>query len=103
LVGDAPLVAHNAGFDIAFIGAELKRAARPPKLASLRRAHQSGERISEWSNKNQERIVGDLKEQAAIPNAGMRYTGNWEQRARVVVLIRKPEKSSRNCQRNIAD
>jgi hypothetical protein len=96
-------VAHNAGFDIAFIDAELKRAAKPPKLAGLRRAHQSGERISEWSNKNQERIVGGLKEQAAIPNAGMRYTGNWEQRVCVVVLIRKPEKSSRNCQRNIAD
>jgi DNA polymerase III epsilon subunit-like protein len=26
----APLVAHNAGFDIAFIKAELKRAAKPP-------------------------------------------------------------------------
>jgi DNA polymerase-3 subunit epsilon len=29
-VGDAPLVAHNPGFDIAFINAELKRAAQPP-------------------------------------------------------------------------
>jgi DNA polymerase III subunit epsilon len=29
-VGDAPLVAHNPGFDIASINAELKRAAQPP-------------------------------------------------------------------------
>jgi DNA polymerase-3 subunit epsilon len=29
-VGDAPLVAHNTGFDIAFLNAELKRAAKPP-------------------------------------------------------------------------
>jgi DNA polymerase-3 subunit epsilon len=28
-VGDAPLVAHNSGFDIAFLNAELKRAAKP--------------------------------------------------------------------------
>jgi DNA polymerase-3 subunit epsilon len=29
-VGDASLVAHNAGFDIAFVNAELTRAAKPP-------------------------------------------------------------------------
>ena len=27
-VGDAPLAAHNAGFDIAFLNAELKSAGR---------------------------------------------------------------------------
>jgi DNA polymerase III subunit epsilon len=29
-VGDAPLVAHNVGFDIAFLNAALNRAAKPP-------------------------------------------------------------------------
>lgn len=28
-LGDAPLVIHNAGFDVAFLNAELERAARP--------------------------------------------------------------------------
>jgi DNA polymerase III epsilon subunit-like protein len=32
-VGDAPLVAHNAGFDIAFLNAELTRVAKPPIAA----------------------------------------------------------------------
>lgn len=29
-LGDAPLVIHNAGFDVGFLNAELERAGRPP-------------------------------------------------------------------------
>ena len=35
-VGGAPLVAHNAGFDIAFLTPELKRAGRAPPVATER-------------------------------------------------------------------
>lgn len=49
-IGDAPLVIHNAGFDHAFICAELKRAARTPiarerlidTLLLARRKHPAG-------------------------------------------------------------
>jgi DNA polymerase-3 subunit epsilon len=49
-IADAPLVAHNASFDIAFLNAELQRLERPPlpvaqvvdTLALARRRHPAG-------------------------------------------------------------
>jgi DNA polymerase III subunit epsilon len=49
-IADAPMVAHNATFDLGFINAELERAARPPltadrivdTLALARRRHPAG-------------------------------------------------------------
>jgi DNA polymerase-3 subunit epsilon len=50
IVGDAPLAAHNASFDIAFLNAELKHAGKPifaperviDTLVLARRKHTGG-------------------------------------------------------------
>jgi DNA polymerase III subunit epsilon len=73
-VGDAPLVAHNAGFDVAFLNAELTRAAKPTiapervvdTLVLARRKHPGGHNTLGDSLRSKHGALLDAEPSAAV-------------------------------------
>jgi DNA polymerase III epsilon subunit len=64
-VGDAPLVAHNAGFDIAFLNAELTRIAKPTLFCSQSHVGPQCRWRSGWQGKSCSRRFG-LRDSSSI-------------------------------------